>query len=75
MPREQWDKLSVRDLVKPCSNDNTISPQMDAVQALSTMNRTGNSLLMVVDAGRLVGIVALKDMLRFLDLKIDLERQ
>jgi len=73
VPREQWDNLTVGDLVKPCSAENTISPQASAVKALSIMKRTGNSRLMVVDAGRLVGIVALKDMLKFLDLKIDLE--
>jgi Zn-dependent protease/CBS domain-containing protein len=75
LPREQWGKLSVGDVVQPCSEQNTISPQTDAVKALSIMSRTGNSRLMVVDAGRLVGIVTLKDMLKFLDLKIDLEGQ
>ncbi len=71
--RERWKGLTVADLVKPCSAENTISPHADAVMALSIMNRTGNSRLMVVDAGRLVGIVTLKDMLKFLDIKIDLE--
>jgi Zn-dependent protease/CBS domain-containing protein len=75
IPRGQWENISVRELVKPCSSENTISPQTDAVKALSIMSRTGNSRLMVVDAGRLVGIVTLKDMLKFLDLKIDLEGQ
>ena len=37
------------------------------------MNRTGNSRLMVVERGQLVGVITLKDMLKFLDLKIDLE--
>jgi len=75
VPREQWEDLTVGDLVQPCSPENTISPQTDAVKALSIMNRTGNSRLLVVEAGRLVGIVTLKDMLKFLDLKIDLEGQ
>lgn len=75
MPREQWGMTTVGQIVKPCSPENTISPQTDAVRALSTMSRTGNSRLLVVDAGRLVGIVTLKDMLGFLDLKIDLEGQ
>ncbi len=39
------------------------------------MDRTGNSRLMVVDEERLVGIVTIKDILKFLDLKIDLEGQ
>jgi Zn-dependent protease/CBS domain-containing protein len=73
VPREQWDDITVGDLVKPCSAENTISPQTDAAKALSIMSQTGNSRLMVVDAGRLVGIVTLKDMLKFLELKINLQ--
>ncbi len=73
VPREQWDNLTVGDLVVPCSAENTISPQSSAVKALSIMSQTGNSRLMVVDAGRLVGIITLKDMLKFLDLKMNLE--
>jgi len=40
---------------------------------LSRMQRSGNSRLMVTENGRLVGIVTLKDMLKLLALKIDLE--
>jgi CBS domain-containing protein len=36
------------------------------------MNRLGASRLMVVDGDRLVGIVSLKDMLKFLSLKVEL---
>ena len=65
----------VEDVVVPCSGENAVSPQTDALQALSLMNRTGNSRLMVVDENRLLGIVTLKDMLKFLSLKIDLEEE
>ncbi len=37
------------------------------------MNRTGISRLMVVDGEKLVGVIALKDMLKFLSLKVELE--
>jgi len=37
------------------------------------MRRTGSSRLLVVDHGQLVGMVSLKDLLRFLSLKIELE--
>ena len=40
---------------------------------LSILQRTGASRLMIVDRENLVGVVSLKDMLRFLALKIDLE--
>lgn len=73
VPKDQWGRRTAGDLAKPCSAGNTISPETDAMKALSVMSRTGNSRLMVVDGGRLVGVITLKDMLKFLDLKIDLE--
>ncbi len=75
MPREKWSRYVVEDLVVPCSGENAISPQTDALQALSLMNRTGNSRLMVIDEKRLLGVITLKDMLKFLSLKIDLEEE
>jgi len=74
IPQAEWSRHTVGELVRECSIQNTISPTADAVEALSTMNRTGNSRLMVVEDGRLVGVITLKDMLRFLSLKMDLER-
>jgi CBS domain-containing protein len=37
------------------------------------MHRTGNGRLLVTEHGALVGIVTLKDMLKFLSIKLDLE--
>ncbi len=73
VPREEWALRKVADIATGCSDRNTIAPDADATDALSTMNKTGNSRLMVVQDGRLVGVVALKDMLKFLVLKMDLE--
>jgi Zn-dependent protease/CBS domain-containing protein len=73
LPKEEWERHTVRDLMSACSDENAVSSQTDALQALSLMNRTGNSRLMVVDNNKLLGVVTLKDMLKFLDLKIDLE--
>jgi Zn-dependent protease/predicted transcriptional regulator len=73
IPREQWDQRRVEDVLTTCSTENTIPPDTDAMQALSIMNRTGNSRLLVVEGDHLVGIITLKDMLKFLDLKMDLE--
>jgi predicted transcriptional regulator len=73
IPREQWEQRSVEEVLKPCSQENTIHPDTDAMKALSIMNRTNNSRLMVVEGDRLLGVITLKDMLKFLDLKIDLE--
>lgn len=73
IPREQWATLHVQDVLVQCSPDTTIPPDTDAMRALSLMNKTGRSRLMVVDGDHLVGVITLKDMLKFLNLKIDLE--
>jgi Zn-dependent protease/CBS domain-containing protein len=72
-PRDKWDWMTVGRIATPCSEDNTIDAGADAVKALSRMQRSGNSRLMVTENGQLVGIVTLKDMLKLLALKIDLE--
>jgi len=73
VPREQWSKRTAREIQEPCSAENTVSPEADAMSALSMMRRTEKSRLLVVEAERLVGVLTLKDMLEFLALKIDLE--
>jgi Zn-dependent protease/CBS domain-containing protein len=75
IPREAWDRESIREAVSPCSEDNTISPETDAIKALAMMNQTGASRLMVVENGRLVGLVTLKDLLEFFSLKVELEER
>lgn len=73
IPRHEWNSKTVADVVKTCAANNTIGPNADAVDAMKTMNSTGNSRLLVVEGDRLVGIITLKDILRFLAVKLDLE--
>lgn len=73
IPREEWNSRLVRDVAVRCSSDNTITSDTDAVKAMSVMNRMGNSRLMVVKDDRLEGIITMKDMLRFLSVKMDLD--
>jgi Zn-dependent protease/predicted transcriptional regulator len=74
IPRDAWGQHVVGELSGACSPENTVRPTDDAIDALATMSRTQNSRLMVVDDGRLVGVITLKDILEFLSLKLDLER-
>jgi Zn-dependent protease/predicted transcriptional regulator len=74
VPREEWSRRTVGSVTRPCSPENSIAPETDALQALATMRGTGRARLMVVADGRLVGIVTLKDLLEFLALKVALER-
>ena len=72
LPREQWASSTIMELVSPCSEENTIGPEEDAMKSLSIMNRSGNSRLMVIDKGKLIGIITLKDIMGFLSIKVDL---
>lgn len=72
IPKEQRAVRSVAEFAAACSEDNTIPPDADAVEALSRMSRTGLSRLMVVLNGQLVGIISLKDLLKFLSVKMEL---
>jgi len=73
LPKEQWATRKVSGISQPCSVENTISPKADAMKALSLMHNTGNSRLMVVEGNNFLGVISLKDMLKFMALKLDLE--
>jgi len=73
VPKEKWSIQTAGEISKPYSLDNTIHPDTDATQALSLMNRTGNSRLMVVENDQLIGVITLKDLLQFFSLKMELE--
>jgi Zn-dependent protease/CBS domain-containing protein len=73
VPRDQWEERVVRDVAHTCSDENTIEADADAVEALKKMQRDGASRLMVVEGGKLQGTLTLKDLLKFLSLKLELE--
>jgi Zn-dependent protease/predicted transcriptional regulator len=73
VPRENWAETSVASITRGCGPENSVSPDQDALAALTVMHRTQNGRLLVIEGGRLVGVVTMKDMLKFLSLKLDLE--
>jgi Zn-dependent protease/CBS domain-containing protein len=73
LPREEWERQTVGALAAKCGPENTVGADTDAMEALSRMSRSGTTRLMVVDGDRLLGILSLKDLLRFFSLKMELE--
>lgn len=73
LERDRWGETRVGDIAQRCDDENTIAPDEDAMRALDKLNRNSISRLMVVDDGRVVGIIALKDLLRFLAMKTELD--
>ncbi len=74
MPRGEWYRHTIGEVMQRDLRPITIPPDADALEALSKMQHNGSSRLMVVEQDHLVGIISLKDLLRFLDLKMELER-
>ena len=80
LPRDEWDRQSVNAILAPCDESNTIGPDDDAMEALSSMSRRQSSRLMVVErvgddeSGglRLLGILTLKDLLAFFSARLSL---
>ena len=73
IPREEWDRRAVGEVMGGCSPENTVRPDADVTEALKLMQRTGSSRLIVAEGDRVVGMVALKDLLRYVSLKAELE--
>lgn len=73
LPADERINTPVGRIMQPITPDTAISPDFEAIEALSLMNRTSNSRLLVVASGHLVGIVTLKDLIGFLSIRLDLE--
>jgi Zn-dependent protease/CBS domain-containing protein len=73
LPRDEWPNHTVGSITRPCSPENTISPDIDSLQALATMSRTGHSRMLVVEGDHLVGILTLKDLFGLVSMKLELE--
>lgn len=75
VPREEWPRRQARDILDKSQLNATIHPDTHVLKALSLMNETGNSRLWVTLDDRIVGMLALGDIMRFLRIKTELEQQ
>lgn len=75
LPREDWRHRTVADVARACSMDNTIHPDVDALDALHAMRRGKRSRMIVAENGSLVGILAMRDLLEFFALKAELDER
>jgi Zn-dependent protease len=73
VPPEERAGCSVGDIQAPIAADGTIAPEAAAEQALEQMQRGGQGRLYVIEGGRLVGVLTLRDLLQYLSLKSELQ--
>ncbi|HEX5442613.1 MAG TPA: site-2 protease family protein [Pirellulales bacterium] len=75
LPRSEWGAHTVGELMNRDLGSVSIAAEADALDALGHMQRQGVSRLLVTAGNKLLGMVSLKDLLRFLDLKLELENE
>ncbi len=66
VPRDDWATIPVRQVMRPLDADLAAGPDAPLADALDTLSRNGLGRLAVVDRGRLVGYLSLKDVLHVL---------
>jgi Zn-dependent protease len=72
--REDWSSTQVADLMENRSASNTVDAGTDTMALLTNILKPGGrSRFMVVENDRLVGIIALKDLLELISLKLQIE--
>ena len=73
LAREEWDRHRVAELVKPCAASNTVSPNTDALEALSKIRENGTGNLLVTERNHVLAVVTPKDIINFLAKKMRME--
>jgi Zn-dependent protease/CBS domain-containing protein len=73
IPRAEWERHTVREVMRHDLEGLTVSPDTDALQALTRIRRAPAARLLVTEGGRLVGILGVKDLMHFLNVRLELE--
>jgi len=72
LPLGEWGRHAVLEYTQPCTPENSIAPEDDATEAIARMGRSHTGRLLVVEDSKLVGVIALRDVMQFLSLKLEL---
>jgi Zn-dependent protease/predicted transcriptional regulator len=71
--RDDWRSVRTADIMKPLTQDNTVSSDAPAYKVLQQMQRRQNSRLLVTDGQTLKGIITLRDIMSYLAVRDELE--
>jgi Zn-dependent protease len=72
VPREQWPRVTARQVAVGLSEHNTISPASDAGEAFVRMSQENCGRLVVVEGGALRGILSRTDIMRLMRSRLQL---
>jgi CBS domain containing-hemolysin-like protein len=72
-PRERWGEATLEQVCRPLDQAASADPEDDAFAVLERMRRSGAVRMLVLDQGRLAGMVTLQDLLERLALEMKFE--
>jgi Zn-dependent protease/CBS domain-containing protein len=73
VPPEEYDRLTVREVMAPLAERLTIAPEEDVSVALQRMAEDSLGRLVVMERGRMRGLVTKTGLSRFLQMKLELQ--
>lgn len=69
VPGDEWDRVSVQQVMRPLTGALAVAPDATALDALGRITTNGVGRLAVIDGGRLVGYLSMKDLAHVLALR------
>jgi len=72
IPKESWGEKTIESVIAPISQEFTLHPEEEAVEALRKIITSDLGRLPVVEGDRIVGILSRKDIMTLLVIKTDL---
>ncbi len=72
VPRDQWDATTVRQIMTPKEELETVNPREDVAEAMDVFNRRDVRQLPVIQDGQFVGMLRRRDIMRWLQLQSDI---
>lgn len=73
VPQAAWDTVRVEEIMVPVDAGNSIAPDVPAEDALARLQQSETGWLMVREGERLLGVLALRDLLHYLQVRRELE--
>jgi Zn-dependent protease/CBS domain-containing protein len=73
VPPEEYDRLTVREVMTPLTERLTVVPEEDVSVALQRMAEDALGRLVVMERGRMLGLVTKTGLSRFLQMKLELQ--
>jgi Zn-dependent protease len=73
VPQEQWERHQVSEVATACSEENTVTPETGALEALAKIQKNNGKGLLVAYGHHLLALVSARDVMRFLAAKLEME--